>query len=37
VNAVFFGAALTTEIELLANPAGGGKRLNHLVRPKRPS
>jgi membrane protein len=36
VNAVFFGAALTTEIELLANPAGA-KRLNHLVRPRRPS
>jgi membrane protein len=37
VNAVFFGAALTTEIELLANPAGGAKPLNHLIRPKRPS
>jgi len=37
VNAVFFGAALTTEIELLAKPAGSVKPLNHLVRPKRPS
>jgi membrane protein len=36
VNAVFFGASLATEIELLTSPAGG-KRLNHLVRPKRPS
>jgi membrane protein len=36
VNAIFFGASLTTEIELLTDPAGG-KRLNHLVRPKRPS
>ncbi len=37
VNAIFFGAALTTELELLAHPGPSPRKLNHLARPKRPS
>ncbi|HLK25298.1 MAG TPA: YihY/virulence factor BrkB family protein [Caulobacteraceae bacterium] len=37
VNAIFLGAALTTEIELLVDPTSGRAHLNHLARPKRPS